>query len=717
MRLSSAARKCRSRCHLWIAVHIFCAIAYVISGQALTSGATRQFLDGHLPSNANMAERLTHNVLNLAIPCHPKLSPDGRNVVYGTRRKLNHDGGGAGTSIWIASSTSERSARPLTSGANFDSQPKWSPDGTSVAFISRRVEAPGSCTLYLVQPQADPQPKAITPPQHRERITKYQFRPDGKAIAFLARPERSPEREAKERENVAIVWGQDWVYTHLWLTTVATGAVEPLFKQHANVVDFAWNANGTRISFITHRTPDIESKFLHGADIHILDCDSGDVQTVYHVPGGMWDLRSLIWSGASLYFLSCHELAGDTSGLAIYSIGPLDSEKPSELETIGFDEEACPDSLLVVGDDIVVYVQNRMEDQLRLLHNGQVLFRQQKRIVDFDVVRRPTDGQLLQVIVSGDVNNPSEAISIDAEGHRIQLSDHGAACGLSGQTFGFCSFVACSTLDRRETLHGLYLTPAQLAGHNGKPTSPLPTFVYMHGGPYARCADSFDSFCALHTFIPVYLREGFGVLLVNYRGGSGHGRRFASYAQAGAGIFDEPDVVALTQHAIHSGLADPERLVAGGWSQGGHLAYLCAVRNGAHSLGWRFRAVVAGAGITDWAAATLESDAGFFQAQLGCGAPWREGSAGVEGQQRRGAIWEFADALRDKRIPPMLILHGENDARTPVAQARGFRRALEEAGLPFEFVTYPREGHHFRERKHLEDLQKRLLLFLRAHLA
>jgi dipeptidyl aminopeptidase/acylaminoacyl peptidase len=65
----------------------------------------------------------------------------------------------------------------------------------------------------------------------------------------------------------------------------------------------------------------------------------------------------------------------------------------------------------------------------------------------------------------------------------------------------------------------------------------------------------------------------------------------------------------------------------------------------------------------------------------------------------------------------MLILHGEKDDRVPITQAWGFRRALDEAGLPFEFVTYPREGHSFRERKHIEDLMRRVLRFLRMYLS
>jgi dipeptidyl aminopeptidase/acylaminoacyl peptidase len=69
------------------------------------------------------------------------------------------------------------------------------------------------------------------------------------------------------------------------------------------------------------------------------------------------------------------------------------------------------------------------------------------------------------------------------------------------------------------------------------------------------------------------------------------------------------------------------------------------------------------------------------------------------------------------RIPPVLILHGEKDQRVPITQSWVLRRALDEAGLPFEFVTYPREGHHFTERKHVEDLMERILRVVRMHLS
>jgi Tol biopolymer transport system component len=252
-----------------------------------------------------MAEALTQDILNLVVPCNPKLSPDGRSVVYGSRRKLNHKSGDRATaSIWIANTASEKSARQLTSSTSMDLQPKWSPDGTWVAFLSDCAEPGKSSAIYLVQPEAgDGEPKAVTPVEHGENITKYEFSPDGKAIAFLARPEKTEERKAKEKaKDDAIVWGQDLVHTHLWLATIATAAVEPIFNKSSQVVDFSWSPGGTQMAFVTHQTAHIESKFLHGADISIIDVSSGEARKVCHVPGGVWALKDLTWSNSSFVF-------------------------------------------------------------------------------------------------------------------------------------------------------------------------------------------------------------------------------------------------------------------------------------------------------------------------------------------------------------------------------------------------------------------------------
>ena len=82
------------------------------------------------------------------------------------------------------------------------------------------------------------------------------------------------------------------------------------------------------------------------------------------------------------------------------------------------------------------------------------------------------------------------------------------------------------------------------------------------------------------------------------------------------------------------------------------------------------------------------------------------------------ALTEMAHAAQVARemgetvISSVLMLHGECDLRVPVEQARGFRRGLEYWGLPFEYAVYPREGHLFKEVRHVRDMGERLLRFV-----
>jgi dipeptidyl aminopeptidase/acylaminoacyl peptidase len=95
-----------------------------------------------------------------------------------------------------------------------------------------------------------------------------------------------------------------------------------------------------------------------------------------------------------------------------------------------------------------------------------------------------------------------------------------------------------------------------------------------------------------------------------------------------------------------------------------------------------------------------ESDIPTFEGVLG-------GSTGWEGPgpHRHDELSPISYAHRVRT--PVLILHGENDERVPVSQARFFARALRAHGVPFELVVYPREGHGIRERNHLLDVVRR----------
>ncbi|KAJ0115117.1 hypothetical protein J7T55_001526 [Diaporthe amygdali] len=584
-----------------------------------------------------------------------------------------------------------------------------------------------------------------------ERVSKCGISPDGVHVALLCIP-----RDLRSDEPQ--VWGHNWNYSRLYLFHIHTGAVTHLVDGESHVTDFAWDDHGTKIVAITHRTPHIESVYLHGSKIIIFTLQEqlnssikrGSVEMTWSFPG---EIICVLWSLNTIHIIARNQMNFSASGQCVYllpiekgvEVMPKDTDlqlAPIKKSTT-YGSDCCPVRLLKLKNDVVVHVQRGLEDQLRSLRDGKIIFTHKKRIVAFDVVvpsPRSQDrleiykSELVLATAHGDVNNPTEVFSMsfnetdDAAIVQAQLSDHGANFKakfnyLSSHRAVNCVFLKCPSLDCTESLEGVYYVPGQpwkpASEISSKPAKPFSTIVLLHGGPYSRITDAFDIWNPFHILTPALLQQGYGILWPNYRGSSGRGQKFASYAAGGMGTFDESDIVAMTQHVVVEGYADEQRLLVAGWSQGGYLTYLSAMRNGLHGFGWKFKAAIAGAGITDWDSLTLSSDLGYSQAILAGGAPWSSLDKGVTTSRSGSALWEFLSAVKNptgNRIPPIMILHGESDERVPISQAQGMRRALDGAGLPFEFVPYPGEGNHFTQRRHIVDMMARILGFLEYHL-
>lgn len=637
-----------------------------------------------------MSRNVTSELLDLELPTGVKLSPDGQSVVYSA--KSNWTQGDAISSIWIGKINSPKSAYKLIDGTYNDYEPRWAPDGQSIAFLSDRGARGKSCAIYTHYLNSSQEPKALTAATNTQTIAKFEFSPDGNFIAFLVPPE-------EEQNTVVDVWNENWNHTNLKLLDVRSGDIRLISANWLHVVDFSWSEDGNQIAYATHRSPDIESEWLHGTSIWTTNIVDTDVRSreVCHIPREVFDLN---WLNSELYFRSYSTLTNDNSSLSIYYIDLQDND--GRLIKAAHGDDDCAAGLRRVGNKLLVYVQKGMEDQLRLL-DSDILYKEKKCILTFDAIM-DTAGNIWVAFVQGSVNRPQEVFEVTPAGEVVQLSHHGSAW-----TTDFCTrtFIKCPTLDGSEKIEGMFISPIAKAGQK------VATIVLIHGGPYFRVTDSFDFLN--HFFMPRLLLEGFSILVPNYRGSSGRGDRFARYTTAGLGIYDAPDIIAMTQHAINLGLADPSRLLVAGKSQGGYLSYLLSVRNGVHDFGWHFQAAIAAAGVTDWDAMAISSDIGYIEAGMAGEAPWRLRKSDVKNRSA-SALWEFRDAADKERIPPILLIHGKDDIRVPVSQAIGFRRALEEAGLDFQCAIYRGEGHFFQKRASAEDLMERIVRFTKKYL-
>lgn len=205
-----------------------------------------------------------------------------------------------------------------------------------------------------------------------------------------------------------------------------------------------------------------------------------------------------------------------------------------------------------------------------------------------------------------------------------------------------------------------------------------PAVVEIHGGPWGQ------RWLAFFDIVQYLVSRGFAVLQPNFRGSTSYGRAFADLNHMDWGGGDLRDVIAGVEYLTREGKADPERIAAYGGSYGGYMTYIALTK--APEL---WKAGVAWVGLTDLLAAYEESPPDMqYILRLMMGDPaeneelWRD----------RSAI-HFAENLKAK----LLMIHGVNDARCPVQQARAFRdRLLElgyEEGTDFEYVELGKVGH------------------------
>jgi dipeptidyl aminopeptidase/acylaminoacyl peptidase len=660
-----------------------------------------------------------NSLCDLEIPTTIRFSPNAQYVLYSTNLTWSHrKGKHAVSTLWLAETGKPNSARQITSGQYKDHSPRWSADGKSIAFVSDRAKAGEKWAIYklnLRHSATEGEAFPLTDVENERAISQFEFSPDGKTIAFVSADEKTKEQKRREEDGDDFqIWGEELPFARLRTVDVESKQVRCFTADipKCHVTGFSWSQDGKEIAFASTTSPDIEESFLRGSRINVLTVRNPKICHLSTFPNYVKDL---VWaSDGKIYFISGTPVTVACAGSSVYAVS---SERNSSSggdpqkqrwHRVAFGHDDTPTELLKVGGEVLVKVQRNMEDQLYLLPSQCLVHTKSEELQAFAAIYPSDSDELIITTATSNVNRPIEVYSTTAlGGSSIQLSSHGAT--FSQQTFGSCEFISCKSSDGEVDLDGVFLKPS---ADSDTASVSSPTIVLIHGGPTARNTNAFNAYYYFWT--PYLLRLGYSILLPNYRGSTGRGEDFASYSVRGVGKWDYEDVITLTDHAVQLGYSNPSRLIVGGLSQGGFLSYLCSTRNGSLRP-WKFAASIPLAGITETDAMALTSDlGGSLETELSGGkAIWASHKDDTE-RRRGSALWEVKAAVDLSKktgemvIPPMLILHGDKDERVHISQAWGMRRALEAHGLKYTFVTYPRQGHVFAERKFWVDLALRI---------
>ncbi len=610
-------------------------------------------------------------VMQLRRPLEAQVSPDGARIAYVVSPMFREKNEPIVTSLWVDSSELELQGAALL--------PRWAPDSRRLAFASDDGHR-GRMGLWLL----DDGPRELG--EVPGSVEDVVWSPDGDSLLVLAADLGSDRAGAQTATKIKEVGAPEedpkvfrpaQYWRRLFLVDPPTGDAREVSPEGVNVFEFGW-AGGNAVAVCTN---DPTESAWYDAWIGVLDLDARTVEKV-HEPE--WQLQCpRISPGGSIAWIE--GFASDRAVVTgtVHALGSGALAPELDVTWIDFADD---ETLWYAGWRGAGTVFGRLQldgtsEQL-YAEDAVVGARFQPRIstsADGSVIVAPFESPAEAPEVAVYENGSMRAITSLNEELEPQLRS------ADWRPFTWESF------DGLE-IEGLLAVP------RGYENGALPLVVLVHGGP----TSTFSwQFAHLYGFPQLFAQKGYAVLLPNPRGSSGRGQEFARANLGDMGGGDLRDILTGVDALVREGITDDDRVAIMGGSYGGFMSSWAVTQTG------RFAAAVPYAVVTNWLSFHNTTNIGQFDKLFLQADPY---DANGEYTSRSPVYHAH------KCTTPTLIIHGELDLCTPLAQATEFYNALVEAGCRTELVVYPREGHGWTEREHQIDAWRRIEAWFDEHL-
>jgi len=613
-----------------------------------------------------------------------RISPDGTRVAYTlSETKMEKDKEWKTvTQVWVTPTQGGGTFRQYTRGEKSATAPEWSPDGKLLAFLTDR-EKDGERQVWMMMADGG-EAWAVT--THKGGVSGFRFSPDGKQLLLGATDQPSKDEEDRKKvKDDTMVIDTDIRMTHLWLWNIDKKEEKRVTEGNFTISDPQWSPDGTRISYTTRPTPKADDGSL--SDVWVLTVASGEKKRLVGSPGSSDTAR---WSRDGQW-IACTGSPDASSGVTttyLYLV-PAAGGTPKQL-TAKFDLNVG--TPVWARDGRTIYFSTNVLEAIEVyscdLASGAVRQLSDRRTVT-GVTEVSPDGRMIVGTLSRP-DSPTEvyAASLDFNDVHV-LTDHNG--WLRDYARADNEVVKWKSKDGTE-IEGLLTKPV---GYEvGKK---VPLLLNPHGGPTGASLNNFNG------TVQVLAANGFAVLQPNFRGSTGKGLAFAQANKNTWGKGDYEDCMTGVDAMIASGLADPDRLGAFGWSYGGYMTFWILTQTD------RFKAVSPGAGLSNIYSMYSQNDIQkYLRWFYSDKSPW----------DAQELYWDRSPMKYVNNVKtPTMIMHGQVDTRVPIAQAQEFYQALKERKVPVEFVVYPRENHGFTEPRHQMDRVRRYVRFFAKYLA
>ena len=630
--------------------------------------------------------------------------------------------------------------QPFTRG-NADTHPRYSPDGNTLAFLRPGADGPDSPRQVWTMPAHGGEAARLT--NMATGVREFAWSPDSSRLVVVAdccpddgapsdatRPDEPKVREVHRirYRHDAIGWRGDGHF-HLFTADAATGATTQLTDGDWDDMAPAWSPDGNRIAFISGRSDARDVTATN--EVYVIDvpadaADDVEMPTPVLWSQGLTDAAAVIWSPDGQK-LAAAGATGD--GLTVlwqaylYILQP--GERPRRITDdrirpcLGYPGIYPPLELRwVTGDSnggnegrILFLADAAGETRLYSLavaSAGSNSDGSDPAGSDADPVALTEGGELVSGIAMDaavvQVALASSAPELPPEMYLLTL--HGpdgsdrARRRITDHNDGWLAEHPPAAMEKFAINRGRWDIECRLYHPPGfDPTQRYPMLLEIHGGPNGAF---YDSFVPWHQ---VPATAGYLVLAVNPRGSSTYGEEFVDAVLGDWGGEDYQDLMSAVDAVCERPYVDSDRLLIHGYSYGGFMTTWTIGHDD------RFRAAVAGAPCIDlWSMyGTSDIAASFGETQWSArpsgGAPATvpmatELAEGVDSLAYR-LLQRSPITFAPQVNTPVLLLHGEADARCPIGQSEQYFQMLKRLDKAVEMVRFPGCGHGFLRTGHV----------------
>jgi len=618
-----------------------------------------------------------------------RLSPDGTLVVY-TAQRIDRKTEKKYHNLWVVS-TENGGERQFTHGDQNDTHPRWSPDGSQIAFLSNRGDKEKPSQIYLI-PVAGGEARCLTAIQGE--IGGFVWSPDGRQLVCTIRkldPEEIERQENEEKQKLGVVERHydrvfykldDYGYLHkerwhLWSIDTRTGRAKQL-TDHATYDEGnpAWSPDGKWIAFLSNRSdnPDFDPDAV---DLFVMPSSGGDFRRI-PTPAGDKALPSFSPNGR---WIAYYSIEGKyqwyrNQGLCIV---PADGSQPALNLTEKFDRHVSAWTINDVGQPELMPPTWSKDSQTLFF---PVVFHGSSMLVSTSI-----QGDNLQELIgeggvvgsfSFDRDQEHMAYFYGKMDNPCQIHLREMETGKTRQLTRLNPMLRNVDLGEVETvwfkgregndLQGWILKPPGF-----DPKQKYPSILYIHGGPLTQYGYFF-----MHEFY-FHAANGYVVYFSNPRGGRGYGEKHGMAIWGDWGNKDYIDLMDWTDYISKLPYIDTGRMGVTGGSYGGYMTIWIIGHTD------RFQAAVTQRCVSNFISEWGASDFNWtFQIELQTGAPFQD-------------LEKYWDMSPMKYIgnakTPTLVLHNENDMRCSIEQSEQVFVALKSLGVDSEMVRFPDEFH------------------------